>query len=125
MFSWEAGCTFPLGPLMVYEGSAGGVVPPPNNVTPVPFTRRLPVTGPVVMGANVIGKLVDLPAAREMGASVGTENGGSGLAVTKVMVVGDVPEFVTVNVTFSDLLTAMDGKTTPVVPVEIVVPFEV
>ena len=124
-FSWDAGATFPLGPVKVYEGSVGGAEPAPNKGTPVPFTESDPLTGLTVVGANVIGNEVDWPAARLVGGSAGTENGGVGLAVTRVIVVATVPEFMTVNMTFSVLPTAMDGKTTPVFPViGMVDPFE-
>jgi len=61
-----------------------------------------------------MGNDSDWPAARLVGGTFGTENGGS--VLTSEMVEAVVPEFVTVKETCSDLLIAMDGKTTAPVP---------
>jgi len=54
-----AGETFPLGPLMVYDGSAFGAVPSPAKVIEVVFTIRVPLLIPVTVGAKVIVKGYD------------------------------------------------------------------
>ena len=111
-FSWDAGGTFPLGPVMVYEGSAGGVLPAPFNGTAVLLTRSVPPAGPVAVGVNVIPNEVDWPAFRVSGrAGAGVSEYGL-LVLMREMIAVDVPEFVMVNVTFSDWLTGMGVKST-------------
>ena len=85
--------------------------------------KRTPFAGPVATGVNVMGKLVDLPAARVVGESAGTENGE--LVVISETIAGEVPVLVIVNITVSDLLTATAGKTTaPPVSTGTLVPLE-
>ena len=114
-FCWDAGETFPLGPAMVYEGSAGGALPEPANCTVVLLIRSVPVTVPMVVGVNVIENWDDFPGARVRGSAGGVgvrENGGLGLAAIRGMVAGEVPELVTMNVTVSDWLIATGTKST-------------
>ena len=128
MFAWEAGVAFPLGPVKVYDGRVGGVVPDPSNGTEVLSIWSAPVSNPVVTGVNVILNCVDCPAVSVSGRAGGgvSEKGLAPLVVELVpileIVVGSVPELVRVNVTLSDLLTATGlnmtafGGTTGMVP---------
>ena len=53
---WEAGAAVPLGPLMEYDGSAGGAVPEPISGIMVVFKTRSPFVTPVRVGVKVIVK---------------------------------------------------------------------
>ena len=113
---WEAGETFPPGPVIVYEGSVGGAVPEPSNGTEVLSIWSVPLASPTTTGVNVIANWDVWPAARASGsAGAATVNGLLELVLVGVMleiVVEDVPELVMVNVTFSDWDTWMGLKTT-------------
>ena len=130
IFAWEAGDTFPLGPVNVYEGRVGGAVPDPSNGTEVLSIWSTPFAKPVVAGVKVIMNWVDCPVLSVSGSAGGgvSEKGLAPLAVELVpileIVVGNVPELVRVNVTLSDLLTATGlnmtafGGTTGMVPAD-------
>ena len=76
------------------------------------LTISVPLTEPTVVGENVIGKVIDWPAASEDGGTAGTENGGLGPALIKEMAAVEVPVLETVTDTFSDWLTGINGNTT-------------
>jgi hypothetical protein len=84
---------------------------------------RIPDTVATVVGVNVIPNDVDCPDARVRGRVGGGVNENGALVLMSEMVAVEVPEFLIVNVIFSDWLTVTGVKTAVGgVPTVIVVP---
>jgi len=108
----EAGETLPLGPLIVYDGSAAGAAPSPTNGIDVVLTTRVPLIMPVVVGVKVMVKGYGWPGARVLGAAETVNGPFVGVVPMIETVAAADPELVTVKVTCSDLPTGVEPNRT-------------